>query len=162
MKLYLKRDTSMEHTRFIVCDHRGDLRYVVTGKRSGSVDRMVISLPDSTMLMNLKIAPMHFLYVFVMSGNNHRVSMFSSNPGKACEFRFHGIDWTMCRSSDMRSFEIIDSRGISVMLQSADTFLKSSAYTLDIFDEANELYCVAAAICADVISYADSHVAATV
>ena len=88
--------------------------------------------------------------------------MLSSNPSKSCEFRFRGIDWTMCRSADMRSFEIFDSKGKSVMLQSADGFLKSSSYTLDIFDDTKELYCIAAAIFADVLSFADSAVTATV
>lgn len=161
MKLYLKRDISMAHTRFVVCDSVGELRYVVTGKRSASVDRMAVSNPENQILLNLKVAPFHFIYAFVMSDSNRRISMVSSNPAKAREFRFYGIDWTMCRSSDMRSFEIFDSRGISVMLQSFDGLNKAS-YVLDIFDESKELYCIAAAIFADVLSFADEAIAATV
>ena len=58
--------------------------------------------------------------------------------------------------------EIIDSRGNQVMYHSADDLKKTRTYILEIFDETNELYCVAAAICADVINYADYAVAATV
>ena len=162
MKLFLKRDTSMEHTRFLVNDHKGGLKYVVTGKRSAAVDRMAISSVDSHVLLNITVAPLHFFYAFIVSGEKQRFSMVTSNPVKTAQFRFYGIDWTLCRSADRRSFEIFDSSGKCVMLQSADGFHRTGAYTLEIFNSAMELNCIAAAICADVINYADSAVTATV
>lgn len=161
MKLYLKRDSSMEHTRFTVYDDCGDLRYAVTGMRSSNVDKMAVSNPESEVLLTLKVAPLHFLYAFTMRDSNHRISLVSANPGKACEFRFFGIDWILRRSADMRSFEVFDSSGRVVMNQNADAFYRTSSYTLDIFDESKELYCIAAAIFADVLNFADSAVAAT-
>lgn len=162
MKLFLKRDCSEEHSRFTVSDESGFERYRVTGKRTASTDRMALSSPQGELLVKIRIAPFHVFYAFSISDSNERFSITAANIGNRTEYRFHGISWHLSRSSDGRSFEVLDADGSVIMTQNADRFLSTDVYTLDILSEYRELFCIAVAVCADVINYADSAAIATV
>ena len=162
MKLFLQRDTSCEHSRYIVYDNCKREKYIVTGKRGTSVDRMIISTLEGVPCVQIRIAPFHVFYAFSVTGDKERFTMTASNFRSKVDYRFHGISWTLVRSRDMRSFEILDADSSPVMLQIADAFSICGAYDLEIYCEGRELFCIAAAICADVINYADSKKAATV
>ena len=88
--------------------------------------------------------------------------MVASVTSGKTDFRFHGISWLLCASADLRSFEIFDADGTLVMSQSTDSLYHTGAYTLEIYHELRELFCVAAAVCADVINFADTIVKAPV
>ena len=150
----------MPHSRFIVTDSSGYNKYVVTGKCTASIQRLVISDMQGKMLVTIRVAPFSFFSAFVVSDGTERFSMIASYNKR--EYKFHGISWTLCRSCDVRSFEIFDADGTSVMLQLADNYISKGCYELDIFSEQRELFCIAAAICADTINLADTTVAATV
>ena len=160
MKLFLSRDTSMSHSRFLVTDESGNRKYVVTGKGSASIERLVISDTQGQMLVTIRVSHFSFFSAFVVSDYKERFSMVAGR--NRAEYKFHGISWTLCRSRDVRSFEIFDADGTSVMLQLADNFIRKGYYELNIFSEQRELFCIAAAICADTINLADTTVAATV
>lgn len=162
MRLFLQRDTSCDHSRYIVYDECKREKYIVTGKRGASVDRMVISSADGTPCVNLRIAPFYVFYVFSVSNGKERFTMTASNLHGKLEYRFHGISWSISRSSDMRSFEMFDADTTPVMIQLADSFALSGAYILDVFCEARELFCISVAICVDIINYADSVQTATI
>ncbi|MBQ4569685.1 MAG: hypothetical protein IJA62_06520 [Ruminococcus sp.] len=160
-KLYLKRDASQVHSRFLVFDDLGREKFVITGRRMHSSDKMVISDLCGNPLVHIRVAPFHVFYAFSVRVSTERFTMVAStNAGKA-DFRFHGISWLLSRSSDLRSFEIFDADGSLVMSQSADSYLTNGSYTLEIYSELRELFCIAAAVCADVINYADNSVKAT-
>lgn len=162
MKLFLKRDTSCDHSRYVVYDECKREKYIVTGKRGASVDRMIISTVDGIPCVQMRIAPFHVFYACSISSGKERFTMIASNFRNKTEYRFHGISWVLNRSSDLRSFEILDADTTPVMLQLADSFALNGAYNLDIYCESRELFCISAAICADAVNFADSTQAATV
>ena len=162
MKLFLQRDSSCEHSRYIVYDDCKREKYIVTGKRGASVDRIVISTPDGNPCIQIRIAPFHVFYVFTVAGANERFTMTATKFRKLAEYRFHGISWTLSRSADLRSFEILDADSTPVMIQLADSYSLTGAYNLEIFCESRELFCISAAICADILNFADNTMAATV
>lgn len=162
MKLFLKRDTSCEHSRYIVYDECKREKYIVTGKRGASVDKMIISSLDGTPCIQMRIAPFHVFYACSVNSSKERFTMIASNFRNKTEYRFHGISWVLTRSNDLRSFEILDADLSPVMIQLADSLAITGAYNLDIFCESRELFCISAAICADVINFADSTQAVTV
>lgn len=162
MKLFLSRDTSSEHSRFIVYDECKREKFVISGRRTASTDKMVISSVEGTPLVNIRVAPFHVFYAFSISDKKERFTMVAANIGSRTDYRFHGISWMLSRSADRRSFEIFDADGTLIMSQSADRFLATGAYSLEIFCEKRELFCIAAAVCADVINYADSAIQAMV
>ena len=150
----------MPHSRFVVTDEYGRAKYIVTGKGASSIQRLVISTTQGQMLVTIRVAPFSFFSAFVVSDGKERFSMVAGHS--RLEYKFHGISWTLCRSQDVRSFEIFDADGTSVMMQLADNYISKGYYELDIFSEQRELFCIAAAICADTINLADTSVAATV
>lgn len=162
MKLFLRRDNSDSNSRFIISDNLGHEKYIVTGRRTASTDKMILSDMSGTPLVTIRVAPFHVFYAFSISDGKERFSMTATQIRTSTEFRFHGISWVLCRSRDRHSFEIIDADKTSVMLQSADRYLSTGAYELEIYTEHRELFCIAAAICADVINYADAAAAAIV
>lgn len=162
MKLFLKRDSSNESTRFIIYDEQGRERYRVSGVRTASTDKMLLSTMDGEPLVTIRVAPFHVFYAFSINDGKDRFAMTATNLRTRLEFRFHGISWLLCRSGDMRSFEIIDADKTVVMTQNADRYLSTGAYELDISNIERTHFCIAAAICADIISLVDSAAAATV
>lgn len=162
MKLFLRRDTSKESSRFIICDEQGADKYSVSGKRTASTDRMTICNTEGMPLVTVRVAPFHVFYAFSISDGHERFTMTATRMGNKIEFRFHGISWSLCQSCDLRSFEIIDADKSVVMLQSADRFLSTGALELTVYNEHRELFCIAAAICVNVLSLADAAAAVTV
>ena len=159
MKLFLSRDTTMPHSRFVVADKCGHTKYVVTGKGTATIQHLVISAADGNSLVSIRVAPFSFFSAFVVSDYAERFLLVANH--QKIEYKFHGISWTLCRSRDTRSFEIFDADGTPVMLQLADNFISKGYYELDIFSEQRELFCIAAAICADMVNLADAAFPAT-
>ncbi len=160
-KLYLKRDASQVHSRFCVFDESGYEKYVITGKRMHGSDKMIISGLNGVPLVYIRVAPLRVFYAFSVRAEGERFTMVASTAGGKMDFRFHGISWLLSRSADMRSFEIFDADGSVVMSQTADAYHLNGSYELEIHNDLRELFCIAAAVCADVINYADTTVKAT-
>lgn len=156
MKLFLRRDNSAEHTRFIVCDHTGCEKFTVTGRRTASTDKMIISALDATPLVTIRSAPFHVFYAFSIKDSKDRFAITAAKGRNFIDYRFHGISWTLCFSNDGRSFEILDADGKLIMTQCADRYLSTGAYELDIYSEQREYFCIAAAICANAVNFTDS------
>ncbi len=152
MKLYLRRDKSSEKSRFIVYDHKGDTKYYVKGRRNTATDKMVITDVYGKTLLTLRVAPFQYFYIFSVKGEKrHFVLTLSGLPARA-EFRFHGITWYVSDFSPERNLTVSDIDKSVVMTQIS----KSSSYDyheLTINKNECELYCVATAICADVVNY---------
>ncbi len=123
-------------------------------------DRMVLSDLSGNPLVRIRVAPFRVFYAFSVRSGSERFTMVASTASGRTDFRFHGISWLLSRSADMRSFEIFDADGSLVMCQNADRFHMTGAYTLEVYSELRELFCIAAAVCADVINYADTTVTA--
>lgn len=160
MKLYLKRDTSMAHSRFVVFDATGCDKYVVTGKY-GAIHKLAISDLQGKVLASIHMAPFKSFKAFVISGGEERFLMVASAARQFLHFSFHGINWSMCRSADGRSFDIIASDSSVVMSQNCDNLLSKDYCELEIFNESRELFCIAVAICANLINFADLSLAVT-
>lgn len=156
MKLFLKRDNSAQHTRFIVCDHLGNEKFNVTGRRTIGADKMIICSTDSTPLVTIRCTPFLVFYAFTVKDSKDRFAITATKSRRFIEYRFHGISWTLCRSNDGRSFEIFDADGKLIMSQSADRYLLTGAYELEIYSEQRECFCIAAAVCANAINYTDA------
>ena len=150
----------MLHSRFVVCDQNGDSKYMVTGKCGSAIHKLAISDLQGEVLVTIHLAPFKSFKAFVISDKSERFLMVASLAEKRLQFRFHGISWTMCQSADRRSFDIVDADASLIMTQSAENFLTNDSYELEIFITDRELFCVAAAVCADMINLADNTVAA--
>ncbi len=156
MKLFLKRDTSQADTRFIICDHTGAEKFKVTGRRKTSGDKMLLCSSDSTPLVTIRCAPFRVFYAFSVKDSKDRFAITATKFRSFVEYRFHGISWRLCFSNDRRSFEIFDADGKLIMSQSADRYLSTGVYELEIYSEQRECFCIATAVCANLINLTDA------
>lgn len=156
MKLYLKRDNSQEHTRYVICDHTGVEKFAVTGRRTARADKMVLSDINANPLLTIRSTPFHVFYAFSIKDSKEKFAITAAKGRDFIDYRFHGISWTLCRSNDLRSFEIFDADGKLIMSQSADRYLSTGTYELEIYSEQREYFCIAAAICANTINFTDA------
>lgn len=160
MKLFLKRDNSGENSRFVVYDDNGKLRYWVKGRRGTATDRMVITTVDGRPLLTLRVATFHSFSAFsVRNTQGHFVLTLTGMPAYP-EFRFHGITWRVSEFSPDKDFSVIDIDNTLIMRQKSSK--NKDYYELFVECEHRELFCIATAICADVINYLTLSVAAPV
>ena len=160
--MYLRRDNSMMHSRFIVSTHDGDDKYIVTGNQSETIGKMAISSKDGQVLVKIRLVLSGILSTFVISNSYERFTVVATNSSKSLKLQIHGIDWAIRPSADFRTFEIFDSQGNLVMTQKAQNYSRKGYYTLDILLPQRELFCIAVAICADTLNFNDSFVPATI
>ncbi len=163
MKLLIKRDTSMEHTRYNIYDESGSERYRITGKCTASIEKMIISDMSANALLTLRVARLPGLEACVVSDKKERFEMTVTSSKKVYrQLRFHGISWQYTPGSDNRSFEVFDLDGTCIMLQSADRYLSTGVLELTVNCEPRELFCIGAAVFADMVNIVDSAVTAPI
>jgi len=161
MRLFLKRDTSMSHSRFIVSDSNGETKFVVTGKYNDAIQKMAISSPQGEVLIKIRMLISKVLSTFIIRSDDEHFTIIGGRRVSP-DFSIFGINWKICASADFRTFEVFDADGSLLMTQKSDTCSSKGYYTLDIFTQRRELLCLAVAICIDVYNFADSVVAATI
>lgn len=153
MKLFLRRDNSREDNRFVVYDESNKIKYCVKGRRSVATDTMVISTPDDNPLVTLKVVTFRFFSVFsVKSGCERFVITLTGMPHNP-DYRFHGLCWRVSEFSPDRNFTVIDIDNSLVMKQNTLRNYNDNYYELTIQKDERELFCIATAICADVVNY---------
>jgi len=162
MRLFLKKDNSMTHSRFIVKDSGENDKYVVTGKYGDAIQKLAVSSLDGEVLLKIRLLISRIFSTFVVSGTDKRIHITAIKKDRIHEFRFYGIDWYLRSDIDFRTFEIYDSGGTLIMSQKSDSYSSKGYYTLDITSPDKELLCIAVALCMDVYNFADSVAVATV
>lgn len=161
MKLYLIRNRSGADSRFSVFDELGCCRFIVTGNRTAASDKMKLCDMDGNVLLTLRSTPFYIFHSFRINDGNERFSLTVNDFHRSCDFRFFGISWRMRRQS-FKCFEVFDTDSELIMTQSPSKKHRDGAYELNIEHSSRELFCIAVAICADCVDYADSPQAATV
>ncbi|MGN0453269.1 MAG: hypothetical protein ACI4GZ_05655 [Ruminococcus sp.] len=162
MKLFLKRDTSSDSSRYIVYDESGLDKYVISGKRTASVEKFYINTPDGRPLVRIRAVPFHIFYAFSISDGNERFTITVNNLSRLSDYHFHGISWRLRREDCSRNFELLDADLTLVMTQNAGKLHSFGAYELYIASPQRELFCIATALCADMVDFADAAQKATV
>lgn len=161
MRLYLRRDNSMVHSRFVVCDENGNEKYIVTGKHTDAIGKMAISSTDGEVLVKIRMMLSTVLSTFVISDGSERFTMLVKASSASPQLRIHGIDWIIKYTADFNTLEVYDTDGTLVMVRKAETYISKGYYTLEVFSIGRELFSVAVAVCAGILNFSDSIVPAT-
>lgn len=156
MKLFIKRDKTVDGALFAVFDDCGNNRYYVKSTKSS----ILLCDTDGKTLLKIKriLLPALRTYTLVSA---ERTVRFVINPKKqSC--RFYGISWHIIGDYFDKSFEIINADN-SVAATHCKCFSESGGcYELNINSEHNELMCVGVAVCANLESKVDNPVLQTV
>ena len=150
MKLHLKRDVSAGGAAFTVYDESGRLKYRVVEVNTKVTKRTNLLVQDSegAAAARIRRLPIVGTYTYVLRvGRAHLTFVFVPTKNGILSY-FYGNNWHVNGNIAAKNFTIIDVDGTVIM-----SHRKHADYcTLEIFDSENELYCVAAAVCANLIN----------
>ena len=150
MKLHLKRDLSAVDAGFTVFDESGMEKYRAVSVKTKVTKKTNLLLLNSQGETAAKIRrlPIVGTYTFVLKVAKSHITFVIVPTKNGILSYFYGNNWHINGSIAAKNFTIIDVDK-SVIL----SHRKHTDYcTLEIFDEDNELYCVAASICANLIN----------
>ena len=145
VKLFIQRDISELDSRFRVFDDKGDLRYLITGKRTPSGESMTIRTPDSSAVCRIRGLGFSALSVFSITAGNESFRMnIAVGTGRAA-VRFRGISFYARGDVLMGSYSVFDA-DTAVVCETGKNFAKGCTELL-VLQEDRELFCVAAVVC---------------
>lgn len=156
MKLFIKRDKTINGALFAVLDEHGDNKYYVRGEKN----TVSVCDLDGKVLLNLKRLTLPVLRTYSLNSKERSVK-FVVNPKKSLCY-FYGVSWHLRGDYFAKSFNIIDADN-SIVATHAERFSDGGGgYELNINSEHNELFCVGVAVCANLESKVDNRVLQTV
>ena len=150
MRLFIKRDKSSNEQDFVIFSESGDERYRTQRKKSGSEKSMNIKICGTDGQIRAKIRKMPFpaTNIFVLRADKSRITFVVVPTKNGLLSYFYGNNWHVSGSIETKNFSVIDVDKSVVF-----SHTRHSGYTeLEINDEANELLCVAASVCVNMIN----------
>lgn len=156
MKLFIKRDKTVDGAMFAVLNENCENKYYVKNVKN------IISLCDLHGKALLKIKPLALpaLRAYSLSTKQKSVRFIVNQKKSTCYF--YGISWHIRGDFFAKSFDIIDADN-SVAATHAERFCNGGrGYELNIYSEHNELFCIGVAVCANLCSKVDKPVLQTV
>ena len=154
MKLYIKRDRTVDGALFAVLNESGENKYYVRKSKNNVI---LCDLKGKTLLkIKRLLLPAVKTYTIV---SPERTIRFIINPKKSYCW-FYGMSWRIRGDFFTKSFDIMDADN-SVAATFARRF-DAEGYELIVNCEHNELLCIGIAVCANLESKVDNHVLQTV
>ncbi len=154
MKLYIKRDTSVNNSAFIIFDELGCEKFYISPKKAGS-DLSILIIDKSNNILG-KIRRLPILgtksYVFRLGKNRIAFTCIPVKNGINC--RYYGKNWHILGDLISKNFSIADVDNTVIA-----THTKNLAdCELNVKNPADELYCLATAICINLINTVDNRI----
>lgn len=144
MKIFIRRDTSDIHSRFLVFDEYENKLYTVSGRSTASGELMKVFEGGFTVakIRDLRLPVMEAYSVTI--GNESFKLFFTYRAGRLRP-RFSGISWRIRGDILLGSYDICDADG-TIICSVCEHFSKN--YTeLSVYEKSRELFCIACAIC---------------
>ena len=150
MKLHLKRDLSAGDAGFTVFDESGMEKYRAVSVKTKVTKKTNLLLLNSKgdIAATIRRLPIVGTYTFVLKVAKSHITFVIVPTKNGILSYFYGNNWHINGSISAKDFTIIDVDK-SVILSHRK---HADHCTLEIFDEEHELYCVSAAICANLIN----------
>ncbi|MBQ1507583.1 MAG: hypothetical protein IIZ36_04085 [Ruminococcus sp.] len=154
MKLFLKRDLSADGNVFTVFNDLGEAKYLVLSKKPGTNAKINLAVCDTNgkPVARLRRVPIAGTKIFVIKANGKRISLVLLITSKGMYCNFYGVNWHISGELITKNFSIMDVDNSLIMSH----LHFSDRCELEIPDKDNELFCVAAAICVNLINTLDS------
>lgn len=156
MKLFLKRDTSNETSRFLVFDDMGKEKYIIVGKSKNSKQTMFLSDKSENKLSTITLFEFSMKYFSIKCDKRLYILM----PYIKDKFAFIIYGSTFRFMGDMISgrFSVIDVDKSIIMTQKRCWNKNGEVFEINISCEEQEIFILSMAICAAMyITYNGTH-----
>lgn len=147
MKLHLQRDIS---GGFVIYDESGKEKYRAVSVKTKVTKNVNLSVLDCSGAVAARIRrlPLVGTNTFVLKVGRAHVTFVTVFTKNGVLSYFYGNNWHINGNIAEKNFTIIDVDKTVIL-----SHRKHSKYcTLEIFDTENEMYCIAASICANLIN----------
>ncbi|HCA05330.1 MAG TPA: hypothetical protein DEO32_05470 [Ruminococcaceae bacterium] len=148
MKLFINRDLSSSSEDFVFFDESGGERYAT--RRLGSNKIVGIKICGASGKTEAQIRRFAFgsANIFVLKARGARVTLAVVPSKNGAYSNFYGVNWHVCGNIATKNFSVIDVDKSVVFSHTR----RSKYCELEIADEKNEIFCVAAAVCVNLIN----------
>lgn len=158
MKLFIKNNLSV----FSVYDEKGNEKYSIVFTKTHPVLKLKILNVQKQPVAKITRLPIPAIYTFSINDGKRNVKLVFNIIKNNVLCRFYGVNWHIIGNLCTKQFSIFDVDNTLVASQQKIFSKKHGSYQLDVFDEENELVCVAISVCIDLFNTVDSKVAQTV
>ncbi len=158
MRLYIKRDKTVDNSMFVVFDESCNEKYCVAGTNNS------LKVKDEYQNVCLKIRRFNLLKlnIFVINFGDYNIKFVYGDSNNKFICYFHGIGWRIRGDILTGSFDILDTGGSVVATHGRDFAKCGSDFALTIYNQDMELLCLGVAICVDILSKVDNTLLQTV
>ena len=150
MKLFIKRDASASDREFVICDASGNEKYTVVSVTSKVTANANLQIRDANGNVGARIRrlPIPGTMTFVLKAYGTHINFVIVPTQKGVYSYFYRNNWHVSGDIAAKNFTVIDVDKTVILHHRKH----ADHCTLEYFDRDNELYCVTAAICANLIN----------
>lgn len=149
MKLYINRDTHNVSARFVVYDDLYREKYTVTADKK-SFKRLKITTSDGKTAVKILQLPLPIVQVYSISDFKRNIKFTVKPSGFCADAGFYGVSWHIRGNILSKSFDIDDADNSIIAVHSCA--FEKNCCMLEIMNPENELFCLASAVCANLVS----------
>lgn len=150
MTLFLKRTISADDPLFVICDMSGNETYRVNYAPGKIFSQQRLSVTDAQgrTAARIRRLPIAGSATYALRMGKKRVTFVNIITAKGVYSHFYGINYHIRGAIAAKSFDVIDVDKTLVL-----SHRRHSGYCeLDIADGADELFCVAVSVCANMMN----------
>ena len=154
MTLYLRRDVSAGNRCFTVSDALGAEKYFVSTPTSGLMTKFKLVITDTTgnEAARIRRIPLVGTMTYVLRFGRKHVTLVTVPTTKGISAYFYGSNWHIGGEFAAKNFSIIDVDKTLI----CEHRNHADYSEINIPDSGNELFCVAASVCSNLINTIDS------
>lgn len=155
MKIYLKRDKSNEHCRYVVYDELFKELYTVLGKHSSSGERMYIQYSDNC-IAKIRITSLALLRSCHVTTNDENFRIVITNTKDKIAINYHGVAYHIRGDVLLKSYDILDVDNTLIACVQKRFNTNSEVLEINVNNSKHELSCIASALCLNTICTNDA------
>lgn len=159
MRLFIRRSTSAADCLFVLYDASGNEKYKVIRKATKVAPNASYFITDASGRTAAKIRrlPLVGAKTFALRADKSRVNLVLLPTQQGVFATFYGVNWHLNGDVAAKNYTVIDVDKTVVFRHT-----RHARYgELEIFDEENELLCIAAAVCINLLNTVEKHVLLT-
>lgn len=150
MTLFLKRTISADNPLFVICDMSGNEKYTVNRVQSKVLPQKRLLVTDSQdkPVVRIRRLPIAGSSTYALRMGKKRVTFVNIITAKGVYSHFYGNNYHIRGTIAAKNFDVIDVDNTLVL-----SHRRRHGYCeLDISDGADELFCIAVSVCANMMN----------
>ena len=158
MKLFIKRDVSVNDSAFTVFDECGKEKYYSLISKNKSKTKITITDTKNNIVSKMHQMPFFNTETFLIKSDKCNMTLVVIMSSKGLFCKVYGINWHIAGDIANKNFSILDVDNSVIA-----THKNSMNYAeLMVYDKSNELSSIALSLCINMINTVDNRVAQAV